>query len=32
MGQDEPGHAAVVFQDLGLGETVGGIEVLVEVR
>ena len=32
MGQDERRDPAVVFQDLGLRETVGGIEVLFQVR
>src|SRR6185369_14011822 len=32
MGDDESGDPAVVFQDLGLGETVGGIELLFQIR
>ena len=32
MGQDERCNPAVVFQDVGLRETIGGIEVLFKVR
>ena len=32
MGQDKRCNPAVVFQDAGLRETIGGIEVLFEVR
>jgi hypothetical protein len=32
MGQDERCDAAVVFKDVSLGETIGGIKVLFKVR
>jgi hypothetical protein len=32
MGQDERCDPAVVFQDMGLRETIGGIKVLFKVR
>ena len=32
MGQDERRDPAVVFQDVGLRETIGGIEILFQVR
>jgi hypothetical protein len=32
MGQDERCDPAVIFQDVGLRETIGGIEVLFKVR
>jgi len=32
MGQDELGNPGVVFQDMGLGEPIGWIEILFQVR